>query len=116
MVFLSLQAILGFLWIVAVAFELYNALIYWDVYSCYTKYGFALYTRYCYMHTAIFALDMINATLSVSVHLISDLTLIYTVSYCIWYQIMLCGPQVLSSRSESLAVVREGDQHYHSPS
>jgi hypothetical protein len=118
MVFRSLQAILGFLWIVAVAFELYNALIYWDVYSCYTKHEYIVRSGYrnCYMLTAIFALDMINATLSVSVHLISDLTLIYTVSYCIWYQIMLCGPQVLSSRSESLAVVREGDQHYHSPS
>jgi len=83
MVFRSLQAILGFLWIVAVTFEL---MIHWDVYSCYAKHEYirtALYTRYCHMQTAIFTLDAINATLSVSVHLIPDLTLIYTVSYCI---------------------------------
>ena len=87
MVFRSLQAILGFLWIVAVAFELYDALMFWDGYSCYTKHDY--YTmdeyavQYCHMLTAIFALDMINATLSASVLLISDLTLICTLSYCI---------------------------------
>jgi hypothetical protein len=89
MVFRSLQAILGFLWIVAVAFGLFNALMLWDFFSCYTKHEDMV--RYCHMLTAIFALDMINATLSVCVHLISDLTLTDTVqllhmvsNYVVW--------------------------------
>jgi len=73
MVFRSLQAILGFLWIVAVAFELFDAVMFWDEYA----------VQYCYMLTAVLALDMINATLSASVLLISDLTLICTLSHCI---------------------------------